>query len=71
MLAGAKLCPPCDVERELDREVDSVRFPGVSSDRLYEGVVVIRPNLVAAIAVQGLASEHVATDTAMGQLEPR
>jgi hypothetical protein len=43
----------------------------VPSDRFHEGVVVVRPDLVAAVAVQNLASEHAAVDTPGEGLETR
>jgi hypothetical protein len=41
----------------------------MTSDRRHEGVVVIGPDLVAAVAAECLASEHVAADTPAVQLE--
>ena len=67
--AGRLSCVPGDLEREFDGELDPVRLPGMASDRLHEGVVVVGPDLVAAVAAECLASEHVAADTPAVQLE--
>ena len=69
MFAGRLPCAPGDLKRELDRELDAVRLLGMTSDRRHEGVVVIRPDVVAAVAAECLASEHVAADTPDVQLE--
>jgi hypothetical protein len=43
----------------------------VSPDGVHAGGFVERPNLVAAVAADGLVSEHAATDTAEMRLEGR
>ena len=48
--------------RQLEGEVDVVLLPGVASDRLHEAVFVVSPDLLAAVAADCLASEHVAAD---------
>jgi hypothetical protein len=57
--AERERCVPGKVERKLDREVDSVRLSGVSSDCFDESVLVERPNLVTAVAAECLASENM------------
>ena len=69
VFAGRLPCAAGDLKRELDRELDPVRLPGMTSDRRHEGVVVVGPDLVAAVAAECLASEHVAADTPAVQLE--
>jgi hypothetical protein len=69
VFAGRRSCAAGDLKRELDGELDAVRLPGMTSDRRHEGVVVIGPDLVAAVAAECLASEHVAADTPDVQLE--
>jgi hypothetical protein len=68
VFAGRLSCAAGDLEREFDGELDAVRLPGMTSDRRHEGVVV-GPDLVAAVAAECLASEHVAADTPAVQLE--
>jgi hypothetical protein len=60
-----------DLERKLDGEVDSVRLPGVSLNRVNAGEFVICPNLEAAVATECLVSGHVAADTQDLRLEAR
>ena len=69
--ARAEACAPDDVERQLDRQVDSVRFRGVSSYGVHAPGLVLRLNFVAAVAAECLVSEHVAADTASAWLEAR
>src|SRR5215207_9102725 len=69
VFAGRLPCAPGDLEREFDGELDAVRLPGMTSDRRHEGVVVVGPDVVAAVAAECLASEHVAADTPAVQLE--
>ena len=64
-------CASDDVEREIDREVDPVRLPGVLPDRIHAGGFVGSPNLVPAVAAECLVSEHVAADTPEARLEAR
>jgi hypothetical protein len=64
-------CLPDDPERELDRELDSVRLPGVPSDLLDGSVLVARPNLVAAVAAERLVTGHIAADTSDVRLDGR
>ena len=70
VFAGRRPCAAGDLKREFDRELDAVRLPGMTSDRRHKGVVVvIGPDVVAAVAAECLASEHVAADTPDVQLE--
>jgi hypothetical protein len=71
LFADFELRAEKDRERLLDGKVDSVRVPGVSPDRLHEGGFVLGPNLVAAVAAESLASEHVAANTWCLRLEAR
>lgn len=70
-LAGRPHRTPRELARKLHGELDAVRLRGVASDCLHEAVLVMGPDLVAAVAADCLASEHVAADNPDVPLVPR